>query len=219
MASLDWARAFMESEGQMRIQELLFELKDIKNSLKHHPGLLTIDDYKSRDEIASIDPMRLVLDVRPLGLTGYQAEEFLREDGVQVEMSDVCRIVLICSVADDKAAFKALLAACRNLPESLLKYGSLSNLISKCMSISREMPKQIMSPRKAFYSIIENVPIKESIGRICAGIIGAYPPGVPRFCPGELIDKQGINELLDIQRCGGNLFGLVEGALVPVVSE
>lgn len=213
MASLDWARGFMVGRGRELIDELLTQLQRIKKKLKNQLGLSTIDIYKRREEIGAIDPTRLVLDVRNLGLTGYEAERILREAGVQAEMSDICRVVFICSVADNEDAFNALFRACKELTAR----GGTQKFTYKPMSISREIPKQMMSPRKAFYSIIENIPLKESIGRICAGMIGAYPPGIPHFCPGELIDREGVEELLAIHRWGGNLFGMIDNTLVPVV--
>ncbi|MCM8901862.1 aminotransferase class I/II-fold pyridoxal phosphate-dependent enzyme [Caldicoprobacter algeriensis] len=219
MASLDWARALMEAEGKALIERLMQEIHYAKARLRSHIGLLTINDYDKGEEVEALDPTRLVLDVRPLGITGYRAEKLLREAGVQVEMSDIYRLVLICSVADDRATFKALVERLTNLIEKLPGHRLGPRAEYNKMSISQEIPQQMMSPREAFYSIIENIPIRESVGRICAGIIGAYPPGVPRFCPGELIDKEGIDELLNIQRYGGTLFGLVKNSLVPVVSE
>ncbi|MFO7154283.1 MAG: aminotransferase class I/II-fold pyridoxal phosphate-dependent enzyme [Caldicoprobacter oshimai] len=221
MASLDWARALMEAEGKALIERLMHEIHKVKTRLRGHIGLLTIDDYDKGEEVAALDPTRLVLDVRPLGITGYQAERLLREAGVQVEMSDIYRLVLICSVADNRTAFNVLIEALTSLAKKLPahRFGPSAAYKYNKMSISGEIPQQMLSPREAFYSIIENVPIEKSVGRICAGVIGAYPPGIPRFCPGELIDKAGIDELLDIQRYGGTLFGLVEDALVPVVSE
>lgn len=219
MASLDWARALMEAEGRKLIDNLIEAVHHAKEQLRSHLGLLTLDDYDRSEEVEALDPTRLVLDVRPLGITGYQAEKLLRRAGVQVEMSDIHRLVLICSVADDRAIFDALVERLAKVADELPEHRLGPCVEYNEMSISQEIPQQMMSPREAFYSIIENIPLRESVGRICAGVIGAYPPGVPRFCPGELIDKEGIDELLYIQRQGGSLFGLVEGHLVPVVSE
>ncbi len=91
----------------------------------------------------------------------------------------------------------------KTLPDFPVMYGSL--------------PVQIMSPRQAFNSIIENIPLLLSEGRVCGEVIGAYPPGIPRFCPGELIDREGLEELLGLKSLGGNLFGLSGDGLVSVV--
>jgi arginine/lysine/ornithine decarboxylase len=219
MASLDWARACMEVRGEELFQRLILQVRELKRKLKKQYGILTLDDYGGWEEVAATDPTRLTIDVRTLGVTGYQAEMLLRDAGIQVEMSDMYRLVSICSVADGKEEFDAFINGFGNLSGNMSLRGETPPSLPRQLSISREIPEQIMSPREAFYSIIENVPAYESIGRICAGVIGAYPPGIPRFCPGELINREGIEELIDIQRQGGNLFGLVDNSLIPVVKE
>ena len=87
------------------------------------------------------------------------------------------------------------------------------------MTISREIPKQMLSPKEAFERKKELVPPAEAKGRICGELIGAYPPGIPRFCPGEMIDSQGIEELLENKAKGAHLFGLSPEGLIPVLVE
>jgi lysine decarboxylase len=213
MASLDWARGYMEEHGKYALDKLMEHLDWTRKELTAL-GMDTMKDYK-RPEIFAMDPTRLVLDLSGLGLTGYAGEELLRKAGVQVEMSDLRRLVLICTVADMAEDFEKLVEACRSLPS----YSSERAHITNNLSISREIPRQMLSPKEAFERTKEYVPLKEAGGRICAGLAGAYPPGIPRFCPGEWIDAAGIEELLEIKAQGGHLFGLVENDLVPVIAE
>ena len=76
-----------------------------------------------------------------------------------------------------------------------------------------------MSPREAFERDKELIPLKEAKGRICGELLGLYPPGIPRFCPGELIDSQGIEELMENQSRGAELFGIKENQMISVVVE
>lgn len=213
MASLDWARAYMEEHGREVIDRLLENLFWTRKELQAM-GIDTMEDY-CRTEIFQTDASRLVLDVSQLGRTGFEAEEILRQAGVQVEMSDSRRMVLICTIADRKDEFRRLVEACRILSQAKGK----SDKEIKKVSISREMPRQVLSPKEAFERKKELIPLKEAKGRICGDLVGAYPPGIPRFCPGELIDCQGIEELLENQAKGARLFGLAEARLIPVLAE
>lgn len=213
MASLDWARGYMEEHGKYALDKLLEHLAWTRKELKAL-GIDTMEGY-SRPEIFMTDPTRLVLDLSNLGLTGYEGEHMLREAGVQVEMSDLRRLVLICTVADEKADFEKLIAACRSLSTYRGERAQMRNYLS----ISREIPRQMLSPKEAFEKTMEYVPLKEANGRICAGLVGAYPPGIPRFCPGEWIDAAGIGELREIKAWGGHLFGLLENDKIPVIAE
>jgi len=213
MASLDWARAYMEVTGRRETDRLLDIIADAKRKLRQL-GIDTMDGY-TRPEVESMDGTRLVLDLRDLGLTGFEAEVVLRRHGVQVEMADMRRLVCICTVADTQADFERLIGACRVLWDQRRQPRDKGIKLS----ISREMPRQEMSPKEAFYRKTAHIPLEASPGRVCAGIIGAYPPGIPAFCPGELIDKGGIAGLLEIKAMGGRLFGLTEDGLIPVLAE
>ena len=213
MASLDWARGYMEERGKCALDKLLENLAWTRKELKAL-GIDTMEDYR-RPEIFRTDPTRLVLDLSDLGLTGYAGERILREAGVQVEMSDLHRLVLICTVADEKADFEKLVRACRSLSAHKGEMGRKGNHLS----ISREIPKQMLSPKEAFEKTREYIPLQSAKGRICAGLVGAYPPGIPRFCPGEWMDAAGIGELLEIRARGGRLFGLSGDDRIPVVAE
>jgi len=213
MASLDWARAYMEENGRRdldRLQENLLWTRRMLASL----GLDTMEGY-ARPEINAIDPTRLVIDVSDLGITGYEAERILCQAGIQAEMADMNRVVFICSAADKRQDYEMLVSACRFL--SQLR-GNREKMNRK-LTISREIPKQMLSPKEAFERRKEYVKLKESIGRICGELVGTYPPGIPRYCPGELIDSQGIDELLENRARGAQLFGLTEGDLIPVIAE
>ncbi|HHU77536.1 MAG: aminotransferase class I/II-fold pyridoxal phosphate-dependent enzyme [Caldicoprobacterales bacterium] len=211
MASLDWARAYMETRGREDLSLLLEHLFWTRKELGKL-GIDTMENY-SRPELFGIDKTRLVLDVSMHGYTGFEAEEALRKAGLQVEMSDFNRLLLICSVADRKEDFLKLTEACRNLFQNKGNAGKMS----RKLTISREIPRQMLSPKEAFEKEKEFIPLKEAGGRICGEPIGTYPPGIPRFLPGELIDAHGLNELLENQAWGAHLFGVHAGNLVSII--
>lgn len=55
-----------------------------------------------------------------------------------------------------------------------------------------------MSPRQAFFSRREAVPLGNSEGRVAAGQAAPYPPGVPVIAPGERIGKKHLAYLRQI---------------------
>jgi len=213
MASLDWARAFMQEHGRKEMDRLMDCLSWTRKRLASL-GIDCMEDY-SRPEVFQKDETRLVLDVSGLGITGFEGEDILRNAGIQIEMADSRRLVLICTVADEMEHFEKLVEACRFLVQKNERRKSeLRNL-----SISREIPKQILSPREAFERKKKFIPLKEASGCICGGPVGIYPPGIPIICPGELIDSRGIDELLENQARGASLFGIKENQMIPVIAE
>jgi len=213
MASLDWARSFMEVYGYKRLDEIINSIQNITSELRSRWCIKTIGDYGLKGHIFAIDPTRLCLDFGTRNITGYNALKKLRELKVEPEMGDFHRLVFICTVAHDSNALNRL----HDKIDSICEFSHENKPLSAFPAMYDSLPIQIMSPRQAFNSIIENVPLLLSEGRVCGEAIGAYPPGIPRFCPGELIDQEGIEELLAIKSLGGNLFGLSVGGLVSVV--
>lgn len=215
MASLDYARYFMVKEGRTRLDNLLCSLEDLKAEFEREYGPNFFSDAKW-DEVACLDGTRLVLDVRPFNMTGYEAEYYLRHMGIQAEMADMNHVVFICTVSDDMDMLNRLFNSLRSLADK----GAVYKTVQIHTPIFSKIPKQIMSPKDAFYSIIDKVTLEDASGKICAGMVGAYPPGIPRFCPGELIDNEGIEELLELESLGAILFGTEgEAHLIPVVEE
>ena len=213
MASLDWARSFMETYGDKRLDEIINSIKSVAVGLRSRWGIKTIGDYGLKEQIYAIDPTRFCIDLNCRNITGYEALKKLRKQKVEPEMADYHRLVFICTVAHDANALKLLHEKIDHMIEISGSNQPLPDFPAMCGSL----PVQIISPRQAFDSIIENVPITQSVGRVCGLAIGAYPPGIPRFNPGELIDREGFEELLGVKRLGGHLFGLSDDGLVSVV--
>ncbi len=215
MASLDYARYFMVNKGRAKLDSLLSSLGELKEEFEREYGPNFFSNCRW-DEVACLDGTRLVLDVNPFNMTGYEAEHYLRQRGIQVEMADMNHVVFICTVSDDIDMLRGLF----NALKSLADMGGICNSNQIHAHIFSKIPKQIMSPKDAFCSIINKVTLKNATGKVCAGMVGAYPPGIPRFCPGELIDNEGIEELLELEALGATLFGTEgETHLIPVVEE
>nr|WP_275967549.1 hypothetical protein [Pseudoflavonifractor phocaeensis] len=60
------------------------------------------------------------------------------------------------------------------------------------------MAPQILSPRQALLAPAEQLPLDRAEGRVAAGQIAPYPPGVPVVAPGEIIEKKTIAYLEEI---------------------
>ena len=54
-------------------------------------------------------------------------------------------------------------------------------------------PIVMATPQEAFYSDKVKLPLRETIGRICAESVMCYPPGIPILAPGEMITEEIID--------------------------
>ncbi|MDR1263425.1 MAG: aminotransferase class I/II-fold pyridoxal phosphate-dependent enzyme [Oscillospiraceae bacterium] len=103
MTALDCARAWMDERGTRALERL----KDMI-PVRWPDGIV---DPRSGER----DPTRIVLDVAGRGRTGFEAQRRLSELGVDIELADERRIVLIASVADEPGDFDRLTDALNKL--------------------------------------------------------------------------------------------------------
>ena len=64
----------------------------------------------------------------------------------------------------------------------------------------------------------EFVPLQQAAGRICAGSIIPYPPGIPLVCPGEEITEEVISWISQLRYKGEKVIGVNDRGEVLVGS-
>lgn len=132
------------------------------------------------------DPLRITINARECGLSGYEYAECLRGNGVECEMADANYVVLLFSAAttmeDCERAEMAVLFVSMRPPLPLVKYPAIK-------------PTAHMPMWEAMYSPRKIVPIDKANGEICASFHSPCPPGVPLVMPGEILDHNVIDAL------------------------
>jgi lysine decarboxylase len=193
LASLDAARRFLATEGHGQIERAINLADYAREKINAIPGL-----YSPGKEILktsatyALDPTKLLISVKRLGMTGYEAESWLREHyRIEVELSDLYNILCIITPGDSRDSINYLISA---LAEMAASFGSDEGAGHKQIPVHvAEMPRLALSPRDAFYAETESVPFRESIGRIIAEFVMVYPPGIPIFTPGEIITAENLD--------------------------
>ena len=154
------------------------------------------------------DRTRIVIDVTNRGYTGYEAQAFLEQNNIYLEMADARRLVLITTPNDEPVWYTQLLEALAALPKKKpLKAKRGGEEIRFATNVQR------MSIREATFAQTETVPLPQAEGRIAAEPIGIYPPGIALVMPGEVVDRRAVDYLLEQERGGGALFGVYDGCI------
>ena len=189
LASLDIARLQMELDGREKISKAVELSKKLRAEIKKIHGLNTFDAVKN----FALDSTKVTVNVQALGLTGQEAEKILRHElKVQCELSDAANLLFLITYADDAETISKLVDALKLLPHRPRKNFAPPILL-------KEISEAEMSPRETFYSPVEVVEPKKSVGRICAEEITFYPPGIPLIMPGEKISAQ-VVELIEREK-------------------
>lgn len=191
LASLDTARRQLATNGYNLINEAIRLAKDARKRINHIPHLKCAGkEVLHSSATFDMDPTKLLISVKDLGITGHQAEEWLRENAnIEVELSDLYNILCIVTLGDSKKEINLLVNALQRMSTT---FDSEAAILETNVSVPN-IPALAMSPRDAFYAATEFVPLKEAAGRICAEFIMVYPPGIPIFIPGEIISEDNIN--------------------------
>ena len=202
LMSIDDSRAYMEETGRERLASVAAAADELRRAL---PGLGYTDAHAVwADTGLQFDPTRLVI-ATPQG--GFALAQSLRQQGVDVEMADVQRVVLILSCMDEEADILRLKDILTNILPVTAALPGLPDM--------RSLPEKALDLRPAVMAACEAVPLHEAAGRIAAASAGLYPPGIPLVCPGERISP----EVIGLLQAAGNQerFGLEGDALLCVV--
>ncbi|MFF7092179.1 aminotransferase class I/II-fold pyridoxal phosphate-dependent enzyme [Streptomyces rubradiris] len=197
-AALDGWRRQMVEQGHDLLDAALHRAERVRAQLRELPGLRVMGGEIIDEGLAAeFDPLKIVVDVRGLGISGMQATEWLRANcHIDMGGSDTCRISASITHSDDEQTEKLLVESVRSLVER-------AETIERQPAVHLPEPhalelEQAMLPRDAFFGPAEQVPAERAVGRVAAETISPYPPGVPVVAPGEVITA----EIVDYLRSG-----------------
>ncbi|MGY1617867.1 aminotransferase class I/II-fold pyridoxal phosphate-dependent enzyme [Geodermatophilus sp. SYSU D00691] len=193
--TLDGWRRQMVEHGEELLGVALERARRVRAAISELPGIDLMDREVVRPGGAfDLDPLVMTMDVRGLGITGYQASEWLRaERHVDIGSADACRMSARLTHADDDETEQLLVDSLRALVENA---GSIERPPAVALPEPRALElESVMSPRAAFFAPVEQVPVAEAVGRVVAEMVTPYPPGVPVLAPGERITQEVLDYL------------------------
>jgi len=195
LASLDAARKHLALHGREMVEHALRLARYARAEINKIPGLYCFgDEILGEEATFDYDPTKLTIHVAELGITGHDAERWLREKyNIEVELSDMYNILCLITAGDSEQTVEKLLEALRQLSA---EYANRSTRNPVKIKVP-EIPHLSISPRDAFYADTEMVPLRQAAGRIIAEFIMVYPPGIPILLPGEVITKENIEYILE----------------------
>ena len=125
------------------------------------------------------DPLRLVLSAAPLGYTGSELGDHLREHKVEPEYAGGAYLILMASPFNMPEDFSRLESALESLP---------ARQTISLPAADMNLPQRVMPLREAVFARSESVPVENAQGRIASALVAPCPPGIALACAGELID-------------------------------
>ncbi|MGG0176111.1 aminotransferase class I/II-fold pyridoxal phosphate-dependent enzyme [Gottfriedia acidiceleris] len=190
LASLDVARKRLATVGEELLTNTIRLANTARNKINSINGLYCPGyDLVGKEATFNFDPTKILISVKKLGITGHDVEVWLRERfNIEVEMSDLYNVLCILTPGDSEEDIQQLIHALEVLVTEFDISERNTNLNVEIPTI----PNLAVSPRDAFYSETESVPLEDSVGRIIAEFVMVYPPGIPIFLPGEEITLENL---------------------------
>ncbi|SHF14435.1 arginine decarboxylase [Desulfofundulus australicus DSM 11792] len=192
LASLDGARRQLAVRGRDMLERALDLARETRRALSRLPGITVLgEEHLGRPGASRLDPTRLVICVRDLGLTGLQAARILARDyRVQVEMADYYNLVVVIGIGTTPRDCRLLV---RGLQEIACR--ERGRRAPEIYPERPPLPRVQLTPREAWLASSRSLPLKECAGHICAELVSVSPPGIPLLYPGEEIGPEMVDYL------------------------
>jgi arginine decarboxylase len=190
--SIDGWRRHMVRNGKVLLDAALGRAARLRQRLAAVPGLDVMDSsIIGHDGVAEWDRLKLSVDVSGLGITGYQAKEWLgTERRINVQVGDSRRVICSLTYADDDRATDQVASALEQLAADPPAPDRPAPAVPPLEELNLE---QAMNPRDAFFAETEQV--SDPVGRVAAEMVSPYPPGVPAILPGERVNRAVVEYL------------------------
>jgi arginine/lysine/ornithine decarboxylase len=206
IASLDAARRQLSLHGEQLLFETLEAIGVARAKLETIDGIDLVDSRLiGRMGVAAYDPLRIVLDVRGTGRTGYEIADALRRSyDVHVELPMQATVVFIVGPGESAANLRRLAGDVDEVVKRLRVATDTTPIVPPAASLANEVA---IPPREAFLGEAERVPVDAAVGRISCESIASYPPGVPALLPGERVSAETVAYLRELAASGARLHG------------
>lgn len=191
MSSLDITRSYLATEGKAVYKKVVDFASYARGEVNKIGGYYAFGkEIIDGDQIYDVDPTKLSIRTRDIGLTGKEVYDKLRDDyDIQIELGDVANILAIISVGDRELSLERLIGALAEIkrldakPPYQLHQSEYINPVMK------------MTPQAAFYSETKSMPLSQSVGQVSGEFVMCYPPGIPLLAPGELITQELVEHI------------------------
>ncbi|WP_223643308.1 aminotransferase class I/II-fold pyridoxal phosphate-dependent enzyme [Planococcus sp. 4-30] len=210
LASLDDARSYLQNYSQPDVRMFMEKRERFLSSLRMIPRLAVME---------SDDPLKIMLRVDHH--SGYQLKEKLEQVGIEVELADFFQVLLILPLLKQWHAYPFAEIRSR-LKEAV---AMLEGETRKDMKLQIKKTSEVTVPELSFEEIDlsdhEWISHTQVIGRIAAGMVIPYPPGIPLVVAGEKWTLAKVEELMNYIASDTQIQGdhQLESKQLPVLQQ
>jgi lysine decarboxylase len=215
LASLDAARRQLAVHGEALLERTLAASARAREAIDAVPGCTVVGGaLVGRPGVVGWDPLRLVIDVRDTGCTGYEVASALRETyDIHAELATHATLVLVLGLGQPVEPLERL---AHDFAQTVRRISRPGRAPAVAQAPSPRERETAVAPRDAFLGPGEAVPVEDAVGRISCESIAGYPPGVPALLPGEPVTAEVIAYLRALTLAGARLHGAADPSFATV---
>ena len=216
VASMDATRRELALHGEDLIGRALRVARRAGDEVGAIEGVRLLGrELDGRPGVYARDETKVTFDVTGIGITGYQAADWLYENRrIAAELHDMHHVMFLVTIADGDHAIDQLVAGMRALAAAAPDIGG-GREIPSLPPVEQLVGEYVVAPRDAFLGTTRRVKLRRAAGEIAAEPVSPYPPGVPILVPGQRIRSEHV-EFLEIGLAAGMY---VEGVSDPSLDE
>ena len=171
-------------------------------------NLENIEIIRDGDGFFDFDRSKVV--IFPKNQSGTELASVLRQENIEPEMVTPFYVICMTGAGDTKKSFE-------KLAEALEKADKKKGKAVAVSGVSGFSKKSVMTIKNALKSDKVFCDINAAEGKISAGYVWAYPPGVPIIVPGEEISAEITEKIVQYGKNGIELLGNIKNNKILVV--
>ncbi|HEY3726695.1 MAG TPA: aminotransferase class V-fold PLP-dependent enzyme [Solirubrobacteraceae bacterium] len=215
LASLDSSRRQLAAHGEALLDRTLAASARAREAIEAIPSCSVVgEDMVGRPGVAGWDPLRIVIDVRGTGCTGYEIAGELRASyDIHIELATHATLVLVLGMGQPVEALERFAHDFAETVRRLTRPGQGPGIARSPAVLEHQT---VVPIRDAFLGVGEAVPVDDAIGRISCESIAGYPPGVPTLLPGERVTPEVVGYLRALTAAGARLHGAADPSFATI---
>ncbi|KYG33274.1 aminotransferase class I/II-fold pyridoxal phosphate-dependent enzyme [Alkalihalobacillus trypoxylicola] len=201
LASMDGARAFIDSINAQEKKALLEGVKQFKREINKIDQLEVVDYDKSRYHI---DPLKVTIRSKTR-LSGFELQKLFSQCKLETELADEGHVLLIFGLRmPEKRVYEQITV----LKEVLSSYELKEHTSQYDDAIQIDISKLEIEHVHDYK--MSDTPLEEVVGKIAGQAIIPYPPGIPLIFPGERWTERHFERLKKLKEVGTRFQGYSE---------
>jgi arginine decarboxylase len=215
LASLDSSRRQLAAHGEALLDRTIAASARAREAIEVIPGVAVVGEAMvGRPGIAGWDPLRIVIDVRGTGVTGYElAAELRAANDIYIELATHATLVLVLGLGQPVEPLERFAHDFAETVRTLARPGQGPQITAPATSLEHQ---SVVPIREAFLGEGETVSVDDAVGRISCESIAGYPPGVPTLLPGERVTAEVVRYLRELTAAGARLHGAADPTFATV---